>query len=365
MEDIDEPGGTKVHWLVYGLGPDKSGLDTGMQRGLSLPNGARQGRNDFGERGYHGPNPPEGMSRRYRFTLIALRDKLVLRAGAGKRAFRNAVNRAGGGVETELIGWYKLADEFGPGIMSQPSVLEAVKMPTSEKLRANLDALRNDKEFRRLTNLLERELKEAYTSSPKEVTAFFRRFSFASQFSSGEVDQHLETIPQPDLRELLKRYVEYAVRFRVEFRMETNPLKFRLFLWPDYGEKFHVQIVGDHFEPVTSGPHIEDEPFLDHFESPNLKVLDTIQELIDAGQATFVQIEDESGYSLLKDLENIAYKIEGVTFFLHNTKPPYLGCIFGEKMLKEFLADIGPSITEFQLKYYHRVSSGRPPKPKP
>jgi Raf kinase inhibitor-like YbhB/YbcL family protein len=67
MTDPDAPGGTFVHWVVWGL--RGGGLPEG-----ELPADAEQGTNSFGNGGYGGPCPPEGDdAHRYEFTVYALR----------------------------------------------------------------------------------------------------------------------------------------------------------------------------------------------------------------------------------------------------------------------------------------------------
>jgi hypothetical protein len=196
---------------------------------------------------------------------------------------------------------------------------------------------------------------------PTEVAAFFRRFSLPSAFAMNEIRERLQEISDEPVRRALKDYVDFANRFRVTLRLKINPLRFETILQPPYGEKFHVKIVGDHLEPAKSGPASEDEPYRDFFPADNLEILDAAQELIDKGEATFTQIDDGPGYSLLKDLEMFAYKDDGVAFYVHNAEQPYLGCIFGEKITKQLLHDMGKTVTEFQRKYFFRTAGGRPP----
>jgi len=66
MTDPDAPGGTFIHWLIYDLPNDTKSIERG-----TLPNGARQVKNDFGKERYGGPCPPSG-THRYYFTLYAL-----------------------------------------------------------------------------------------------------------------------------------------------------------------------------------------------------------------------------------------------------------------------------------------------------
>jgi Raf kinase inhibitor-like YbhB/YbcL family protein len=68
VTDPDAPGGTFVHWVVYGI----SSIQESMGEGQG-PAGAKQGANDFGRTGYGGPCPPPGEDpHRYVFTLYAM-----------------------------------------------------------------------------------------------------------------------------------------------------------------------------------------------------------------------------------------------------------------------------------------------------
>lgn len=81
-EDPDAPGGTWVHWVVYDIPPEASGLDEGLPGEETLEDGTTQGENDWGETGYGGPAPPEGSgAHRYFFRLYALDAQLDLPPG--------------------------------------------------------------------------------------------------------------------------------------------------------------------------------------------------------------------------------------------------------------------------------------------
>jgi Raf kinase inhibitor-like YbhB/YbcL family protein len=68
LTDPDASGGTFVHWVVFGI----SG-STGFVEEGSIPPGAREGRNDFGDVGYGGPCPPAGdPPHDYVFTIYGL-----------------------------------------------------------------------------------------------------------------------------------------------------------------------------------------------------------------------------------------------------------------------------------------------------
>lgn len=68
--DPEAPKMTWVHWLLYNLPPDASGLAAGVIPG-TLPPGTMEGVNDWKRTGYGGPCPPIG-THRYFFKLFAL-----------------------------------------------------------------------------------------------------------------------------------------------------------------------------------------------------------------------------------------------------------------------------------------------------
>jgi Raf kinase inhibitor-like YbhB/YbcL family protein len=104
-DDPDAPAGTWVHWVLYNLPANTRELPEGVEKQEQLANGARQGRNDFGNVGYGGPCPPPGKPHRYYFKLYALDTKLNLKTGARKAEFERAMKEHVLG-ETELMGRY-------------------------------------------------------------------------------------------------------------------------------------------------------------------------------------------------------------------------------------------------------------------
>lgn len=91
VDDPDAPAGTWVHWVLYDLPGDARSLEEGVVKDRQLPNGARQGRNDFGKIGYNGPCPPKGGPHRYYFKIYALDKKTNLKGGASKAELERAM----------------------------------------------------------------------------------------------------------------------------------------------------------------------------------------------------------------------------------------------------------------------------------
>lgn len=90
-DDPDAPHGTFVHWVLYNLPADARELPPDVRPDFTLPNGARQGINDFGRIGYGGPAPPPGPAHRYFFKLYALDGVLALSPGATKQQLLDAM----------------------------------------------------------------------------------------------------------------------------------------------------------------------------------------------------------------------------------------------------------------------------------
>lgn len=82
-DDPDAPRGTWVHWVIFNIPADNTELPENIVPQKELPNGAKQGTNDFRKIGYSGPCPPGGVHRYY-FKLYALDTMLDLKPGATK-----------------------------------------------------------------------------------------------------------------------------------------------------------------------------------------------------------------------------------------------------------------------------------------
>jgi len=106
-DDPDAPRGVWVHWVVYDLPAEATGLAEGVPKSLELSNGAKQGVNDFGLVGYNGPLPPPGKPHRYFFKLYALDiPTLGLKSGATKAEVEKAMQGHILG-QGELMGTYQ------------------------------------------------------------------------------------------------------------------------------------------------------------------------------------------------------------------------------------------------------------------
>jgi hypothetical protein len=107
-DDPDAPAGTWVHWVISGLPATAAALAEGIATTETLPDGAKQGVNDFRRTGYGGPCPPPGAPHRYYFKLYALDATPALKS----RATKAELLRAMAGhilAEARLMGTYQRA----------------------------------------------------------------------------------------------------------------------------------------------------------------------------------------------------------------------------------------------------------------
>jgi Raf kinase inhibitor-like YbhB/YbcL family protein len=107
--DAPDPAAPKrvwVHWVVYNIPPDASGLAEDAGR-AGLPQGAAAGVNDYEEQGYNGPCPPIGRHR-YFHKLYAL--DTMLDVAQPTKAELEAAMQGHVLAQAELIGTYQKGD---------------------------------------------------------------------------------------------------------------------------------------------------------------------------------------------------------------------------------------------------------------
>jgi hypothetical protein len=90
-DDPDAPVGNWNHWVLWNLPAESRELGENVAKTAQLPDGSRQGPNDFRKTGYNGPCPPPGKPHRYYFKIFALDAKPDLKGSAGKRELEAAM----------------------------------------------------------------------------------------------------------------------------------------------------------------------------------------------------------------------------------------------------------------------------------
>jgi hypothetical protein len=202
-------------------------------------------------------------------------------------------------------------------------------------------------------------LKKAHSILPSKVKTFFQRIAFPRR--PAEIRQFLKGIDDRDVRRTLEDHIRFSSRYRVYFRLRLKPLEFQLRAWPQHGQKFHATVVGDHLEPpdLDFVPD-EDDSLVERFGSDDLELPPAIQKLVDAGKATFLRIDEKDDFSMLRQLEDVAYKDDGVAIIVHDAEQPYFMILCGAKANKKLLKDLQPALTEFQRDHYGESYGGRP-----
>jgi Raf kinase inhibitor-like YbhB/YbcL family protein len=89
VDDPDAPGGTYVHWVLFGVPASVTSVAEG-----AVPEGARQARNSAGHNRYDGPCPPSGKPHHYRFKVYALGEELAAEDGADADAVLRSIEKA-------------------------------------------------------------------------------------------------------------------------------------------------------------------------------------------------------------------------------------------------------------------------------
>jgi len=110
VDDPDAPTAEPwVHWLIYNIPADSTGLEEGIPRTPTLEKhaGALQGKNTWGTIGYRGPAPPKGHgTHHYHFKLYALDSPLSVGPGIDKRTLLEAMSGHVLG-QKEMVGTYQ------------------------------------------------------------------------------------------------------------------------------------------------------------------------------------------------------------------------------------------------------------------
>ncbi len=104
-DDPDAPVGIWTHWLIWNLPAVTHQIAEGTAKDAQLPDGARQGQNDFRKVGYNGPCPPPGKPHRYFFKLFALDTSLEVKPGADREELEAAM-KSHVLAQTQVMGRY-------------------------------------------------------------------------------------------------------------------------------------------------------------------------------------------------------------------------------------------------------------------
>lgn len=104
-DDPDAPVGDWVHWVMWNIPAEVNELPENTPPVKELPDGTKQGLNDFRRSGYGGPCPPSGVHRYY-FKIYALDTTLDLPASTTKRDLLSA-------MKSRILAEGKLMGKYG------------------------------------------------------------------------------------------------------------------------------------------------------------------------------------------------------------------------------------------------------------
>ncbi len=106
FDDVDAPGRTWVHWVLFNIPASTRTLPEGIADDATVTGVGVHGSNSWKALGYGGPCPPKGSPHRYTFRLYALDAMLDLAAGASRAELDEA-------MEGHILGQGKLVGLFG------------------------------------------------------------------------------------------------------------------------------------------------------------------------------------------------------------------------------------------------------------
>jgi hypothetical protein len=229
--------------------------------------------------------------------------------------------------------------------------------------RAKLRRLQKDSAFIIETEKMEAKLSEFKRANPAAFRRFFQRFGYPALFRPGKVETILrESVEKPEEQDTLRDYIRYASRFQVWLRPRNN--SFEMSVQAPFESKFRVDLVDGRCQSADPDV-VSDSPeviFEDLYADDNVEVPDTnLADLLGAGKAKLVQLDDKKGRSVLNEIESFAYDPAALTFILHKSEKPYVFVLVGEKVAMDTTwKAAGKVVNALQKKLYGRSKAGRP-----
>jgi hypothetical protein len=235
---------------------------------------------------------------------------------------------------------------------------QAIRRASTQKWRQ----LALDKDFVLETAALKLLLKLAYQKHPTVIRSFFKPRFQPSVRRARKIQPQINRVSDPELRNVLQRYVKYVLRFGVVMDLAEAPPHFRTVGMPaDPATKFHVQVRRGRFRPAMRSLGYGDEEVSDFFPSEKLDIGPRMQALIHAGKGICVRIDDDQTLSVLTQLVDFAYFPDRITFVEFNGKTKCVMCLIGENIsVDKTWHEASGVVSEFQKSFYGRVKSGRP-----
>ena len=222
-------------------------------------------------------------------------------------------------------------------------------------------AVGNSREFIWETLKLKWKFKRVYEDNPDLVRQFFRPTFMVTLVNSQELERRVRRLRDKEFRSLLRRYVDYAVRYGVVFQLFQRAPYFRVREGQGVVEdRFQVVVRADGFEPRGYLP--PDTAFPDGFESDAPATPPELERLVKDGRAKYVLIDDEEPFSLLRQMFSFAYSPNHVTVFRYRSQPKYTLFVVGQNVP---LAKVWPGLRKVigadQRSFAKRDQRGKAP----
>lgn len=220
----------------------------------------------------------------------------------------------------------------------EPSPKESPKTeasPEYQRIKSALwqrwRALGRNEAFVWETMKLKLKFERAYKDKPDLIRQFFRPTLTVTIGNIQELDIRIRAVRDEEFRSLLKRYVDYAVRYGVVFSLIPKPPYFRVGEGQTgaLGDRFRVDISEGDFAPPGGG---EDAVFPDGFESDVRATPPELEALVAKRLVRYVQIDDGDRFSLLRQMFLFGYSPDRVTAFRYNSLPSYTLFLVGHNV---------------------------------
>jgi hypothetical protein len=218
--------------------------------------------------------------------------------------------------------------------------------------------LSEDKVYRYVSQHLKTSIIEFRRTQKALVLDFFKKFGFFTPAKLRASQQFIGSVKDVGLRRFFHDYLNFAARFGVAWKIPRSG-RLRVDILPPWGTRFAGRIKNGNLLPLV--PFTKDDAAIHLFEAPDLKAAPHLEKEIQNGRASYVEIVDNEGSSVLTQLEAFAYHQGCITFVVHKVEKPYMMCFVGENVSAHAWHEAGKVIKELRKKHFGRVGAGQPP----
>lgn len=219
-------------------------------------------------------------------------------------------------------------------------------------------SLEKDKEFVAATARVKWKLNSLRAKLPAIVNSFLDQCGYLTlMLRPDRVRALLDEVKNPEAADVLREYMNYCMRFQV--CMLRTKRSFRIIPMAPFKHMFHVGMVKGKLRASDPLVRAEREPVYSDLYESKLELPPNVSAFADT--VNFVRLEDESGRSVLNEIEAFAYDPERLTFIMHKAQHQYLYCLIGENISTDKAwKQAGKLVTALQKVWCSRSKAGRP-----